>query len=256
MFNKIRRAAFDNFNGKNSYDPDYMNGQSFGSDTQSTNNYDPDFADAPAPGQNPTSTTTVRTANPGQKMQINLQLNNPSASKITFDLFNAFNSAANIFQPELPVAGYTMIPLNSYEGSIIAAPKNGTIGFTQDGSLYMRGGGADPVVTLGCTEYPYASLLDTTKVLGFKIVVIRVSVATQAQFNNNITYRLRSYAGVKLDNEINVRSYKRLINPAQLDIDVKAGVVVTGEAGLRYALEAGESVQLGLYINRWAKPSL
>lgn len=247
-YEKVKRAAYDSFD---KYDPDYMDGTFSKDDTVSTNYYDPDYADNT--GGN---TTVVRQARPGQKLQINLTINNPAASKLTFELFNAYKSVTRIFNPAFVSGAYTMIPLFSREGLATGAPFNGTVGFDQNGNLYMRGGGADPVATIGCSEYPYASLLETTKVLGFKIVVIRVSVATQAQFNNNIFYRLSTYGGVNLDNTINVRSYKRLINPAQLDIDVKAGVTITGESGLTYALEAGEAVQLGLYINKWAKPSL
>lgn len=240
MRNSVRRAAYDG------YDPDY-----FDKDTESTNFYDPDYADAPGGG-----TTTVRQARPGQKLQINLTLNNPGASKITFDLFNAFLQTTEIYKPELVVASYTRIPGSSVEGiTAIAAGGNGVDVYNQNGELEIRGT-AVPTATIGCSEYPYRSLIDTTKVLGFKIVVIRVSVATQAQFNNNIDYVLRTYGGADVRNTINVRSYKRLINPAQLDIDVKAGVTVTGESGLQYALEAGEAVQLGLYINKWAKPVL
>lgn len=237
---KIKIAAYD------SYDPDQPD-RFTQEDTLSTNYYDPDFAEGGGGG-----TTSVRTARPGQKMQINLTLNNPTASKLTFDIFNAYNNSVDILKPELVVATYSRIPGLSFEGQA-AYPNNIDI-YDQNGNLMIRGAVALPVATIGCSEYPYKSLVDTTKVLGFKIVVIRVSVATQAQFDNNIEYKLRTYAGVRLDNTINVRSYKRLINPAQLDIDVKAGVDVTGESGLYYALEAGERVQLGLYINKWAKP--
>lgn len=242
---KIRRAAYDSFNGNNSYDPDFFTKE----DTVSTNAYDPDFADKP--GGN---TTTVQQARPGQKMQINLTLNNPGNQKLIFDIFNAFNSSVDIFKPELVQGNYSRTPGLSFEGQA-AYPNNIDI-YDKNGNLMIRGNVGDAVATVGCSEYPYKSLVDTTKVLGFQIVVIRVSVATQAQFDNNIEYKLRTYAGVRLDNTINVRSYKRLINPAQLDIDVKAGVKITGESGLYYALEAGERVQLGLYINVWAKPTI
>jgi len=238
----VRRAAYDSFNGT-------KNMRTFGHNTQSTNYYDPDGIDGASGG-----TTQVNTAKPGQKMQINLTLNNPTASKITFELFNAYNSSVDILKPELVVGTYSRIPGLSFEGQA-AYPNNIDI-YDQSGNLMIRGAAAAPVATIGCSEYPYKSLVDTTKVLGFKIVVIRVSVATQAQFANNIEYKLRTYAGLKVDNTINVRSYKRLINPAQLDIDVNAGVDITGEAGLYYPLEAGEAVQLGLYINKWAKPNI
>lgn len=242
MYEKIRRAAYDSFTGTN-------NMMSFGRDTRSGNNYDPDGADG-VQG----ATTKVSTANPGQKMQINLQLNNPTASKIIFELFNAFNNSVDILKPELVVGNYSRIPGLSFEGQA-AYPDNIDI-YDQEGNLMIRGAAAAPVATIGCSEYPYKSLVDTTRVLGFKIVVIRVSVATQAQFANNFSYRKKTYAGLDINNTVNVRSYKKLINPAQLDIDVAAGVDITGEAGLLYALEAGEAVQLGLYINKWAKPTI
>lgn len=244
-YSKVRRGAFDSFGG-NSYDPQYFTQE----DTISTNQYDPNYADAPSGG----GTTQVFNAKAGQKMQINLTLNNPTAQRITFDLFNAFFNSVDILKPELVIGNYSRIPGLSFEGQA-AYPNNIDI-YDQNGALMIRGNGGDPTATIGCSEYPYKSLVDTTKVLGFKIVVIRVSVATQAQFDNNIFYKLKTYAGVTMDNTINVRSYKRLINPAQLDIDVKAGVIVTGESGLYYTLETGERVQLGLYINKWAKPSI
>lgn len=244
---KIRRASYDSFNGSKSnnqmksFNPNY---------TMSTNSYDPDGLD----GENGGGTTQIRTAAPGQKMQINLTLNNPTASKLHFELFNAYNSFTDILKPELVVATYSQIPMLSFEG--LAARPNNINGFDQAGNVMIRGAVGLPVGTIGCAEYPYKSLLDTTKVLGFLIVVIRVSVATQAQFANNLRYIKKTYAGLDINNQINVRSYKRLINPAQLDIDVKAGVTVDGESGLQYDLEAGELVQMGLYINKWAKPSL
>lgn len=242
MYEKIRRAAYDSFTGSN-------NMRSFGAETQSGNDYDPDGLE----GQRG-ATTKVNMANPGQKMQINLTLNNPTAVKITFELFNAFNNSVDILKPQLVSGAYSRIPGLSFEGQA-AYPNNIDI-YDQAGNLMIRGAAAAPVATIGCTEYPYKSLNETTKVLGFNIVVIRVSVATQAQFANNFQYKKQTYAGLDINNTINVRSYKKLINPAQLDIDVKAGVEITGESGLWYPLEAGEAVQLGLYINKWAKPSL
>jgi len=240
----IKRAAFDSFDrnetqSTNYYDPDY-------------NMYDPDFADAPTTTKQ--ATNSVKQARPGQKMQINLTLSNPTASRITFDIFNAFYNSFNILKPELVVGNYSRIPGLSFEG-LAARPNNIDI-FDQSGNGMIRGNAGDPVATIGCSEYPYSALVETTKSLGFQIVVIRVSVATQQQFSNDIQYKLRTYAGVNVTNTINVRSYKRLINPAQLDIDVKAGVTVTGESGLFYPLEAGEVVQWGLYINKWAKPNI
>ena len=241
---QIKRAAFDSFDrdetsSTNYYDPDY-------------NMYDPDYADAPKTTGR--ATASVQKARPGQKMQINLTLANPTASKIIFDIFNAYENSFNTLKSELVVGAYSRIPGLSFEGQA-AYPNNIDI-FDAAGNGMIRGAAAAPVATIGCSEYPYASLLDTTKNLGFQIVVIRVSVATQAQFNNNIDYVKRTYAGVNVRNTVNVRSYKRLINPTQLDIDVQVGVTVTGESGLLYALEPGETVQWGIYINQWAKPNI
>lgn len=231
-YDKIRKSAFDSFEG-----------------VRNENSYDPDYMDA-----NTGTTTTVKNAKPGQVMQINLTLNNPTASKIIFNLFDAYNQTTQVLKPELVVGNYLRKPSQSFEGQA-AYPNNIDI-YDQNGALMIRGNAGDPVATVGCGEYPYRSLVETTKVLGFKIVVFRVSVATQLQFSNDIVHKIKTYAGVDLTNKINVRSNRKLINPILLDIDVHAEVPITGEAGLNYALEPGEAVQIGLYINVWAKPSL
>lgn len=248
---QIRNASYDSFGGRNEYDPSPRFNSFDQNNTMSTNQYDPsiDFADSPAGG-----TTMVNVARPGQKMQINLTLNNDTLQRIWFELFSAFNSFVEVLKPELVVASYSQIPGLSFEG-VAAYPDNINI-VDQSGNVMIRGNNALGVATIGCAEYPYWQLVQTTKVLGFEIVVTRISVATQAQFANNLTYFLKSYAGKNISNEINVRSYKKLINPAQLDIDVKAGMKITGESGIKYRLEVGEVVQLGLYINKWAKPTI
>lgn len=243
---KIRRAAFDSFKGEK---PDMWD-----DDTVSNNRFDPDYADAPTG-----ATTQVNTARPNKKMQINLVLNNPTAQKITFELFNAYLSFTQVQNVNLSVGNYTMIPQNSADAinaAIAAGQLVNTVGFDKAGNLNIRGNAGDAIATIGCNEYAYNSLLETTKVLGFKVAVTRVSVQTQAQFDNNIVFTKRTYAGVDFKNPINVRQNRRLINPVLLDIDVTASYTITGETGLQYALNAGESVQLGLYIVAWAKPTL
>lgn len=243
---KIKRAAFDSFKGEK---PNFWD-----DDTISNNRFDPDYADAPTG-----ATTQVNVARPNKKMQINLVLNNPSNAKLVFELFNAYMSCTVAQNLNLVQGNYQFIPQNSADAinaAIGAGQLVNTVGFDKAGNLNIRGNAGDPIATVGCNEYPYNSLLETTKVLGFKVGTTRVSVATQAQFDNNITFTKRTYAGVDFKNPINVRQNRRLINPVLLDIDVTASFTITGETGLQYALNAGESVQLGLYIVAWAKPTI
>lgn len=239
FYNKINESAYDN------YDPDY-----FEPDT-TMDRYDPDYADAPAPAN---AATNIQTARPGQKLQINLTLSNPTAVKLQFELFAALDNWTTSYKSDLAVGAYTVIPALSTEG--LATIGIGTVGFDQTGTLNVYGAMGNPKATIGCGEYPYNSLVESTKVLPFRVVFMRIAVQTNAQLNNQILHFTRTFGGGYKQNQINVRSYKKPTQFQNLEVDTLAPYVIDGEKGLRYSLEIGEVVQLGLFINRWARPQV
>jgi hypothetical protein len=87
-------------------------------------------------------------------------------------------------------------------------------------------------------------------------VFLRVAVQTDAQLNNQIIHFTRTFGGGYKQNQINVRAFKKPTQFQNLEVDVLAPFVIDAEKGLRYALEVGEIVQLGLFINRWTRPQV
>lgn len=243
FYNKINESAFDSFGGNN-YDPDMDNF----TDVQ-MDGYDPDYADGSGGG-----TTNVQSSRPGQKMQINLTLSNATAVKQKLELFSAFNSWADIYKSEYVNGAHTCLPALSTEG--LATIGVGTIGYDKNGDLHNYGAALAPSVIIGCGEYPYKSLVESTKTLPFRVTFLRIAVQTQAQLNNQIIHFTRTFGGGYKQNQINVRAYKKPTQFQNLEVDTKAPFVIDGEKGLVYSLEIGEIVQLGMFINRWAKPSV
>ncbi len=240
---KINEARFDSFGGNN-YDPDY-----FGADTQ-MDGYDPDYAGETQPG----SATKQEASRPGQKMQINITINNATAAKQKVELFSPLFSWTNVLKPEYAVGAYTAIPWSSTQG--LGTIGIGTVGFDQNGDLKKYGAAGNPTVTVGCGEYPYVSLFESIKALPFRCTFMRVAVLTANQLNNQIIHFTRTFSGGYKQNQINVRAYKSPYQQQNLEVDTKAPFDVTPESGLQYDLEIGETVQLGMFINRWTRPTI
>jgi hypothetical protein len=242
MYRKLNAAAFDNF------DPDNFD------DVQS-DLYDPDNADGAAVA-NPAA-TRVRQARPGQKLQLNITIANPTAVQLTVELFSALDSVTTRLKPELVSGAYLMHPALSLEGiARIAAGTFGVVGFNEAGNLQIRGGAADPSCTVGCGEYPYVSLFESTKVLPFNTAYLRMTVDTEAQIDNNITHFSRTFGGGIKENTISPRAYFKPNQFQTKTIDILAPFSIDGEKGLRIPVNAGENVRFAFFIQRWAKNTL
>jgi hypothetical protein len=251
IYDKINQAAFDSFEGRKGRADNF---EDVTSDRYDPNYYDPNYASGTQQGAGTSSTATgqpmsnIQAARPGQKLQINLVLSNPTGVKITFEIFSALNSFADVYNPTLVTGAFTMIPALSTQG--LATVGVGTVGYDENGVLNIYGA-APPSATIGCGEYPYRSLVESTKTQPFRNVFLRLACQTDAQLNNNLTHFTRTFGGGYKQNTINVRSYKKPTQFQNLEVDILAPFVITGEKGLLYALEIGEVVQMGLFINRW-----
>jgi hypothetical protein len=242
LYDKINQSAF------NSYDPDYFDNEEVRMDR-----YDPDYADAPASTSQGGAATNINAARPGQKMNINITINNPTAVKIKFELFSAFASWADVLRADLVTGAFTMIPQLSTQG--LGTVGVGTVGYDQDGVLNVYGA-APPSATIGCGEYPYISLVRSSAVLPFRVTFGRIAVLTTPQLNNQLVHFTKTMAGGYKQNQINVRAYKKPTQFQNLEVDILAPFVIDGEKGLLYALESLEQVQLSLFINRWTRPQV
>lgn len=242
---KMEASAFD------TYDPDAFDNDGVVSDL-----YDPDFATG-QPGADPA--VAMRTARPGKKLQINISITNATAVKLKAELFSAFDSWTTRLKPEYVVAPYNMVPALSLQGiaALVANPLGGNVvGYAQDGSLEVRGAPADPKMTIGCGEYPYNSLVDSTKTLPFYVSYIRYTVSTDAQIDNNIDHFTRTFGGGVKSNPVSPRAYFKPNQFQNKTIDILAPFSIDGESGLLIPMEAGENVRLALFIQRWGKNTI
>lgn len=245
-FNKnMNAAAFDNF------DPDGFDNNEVVSDL-----YDPDFATGQAASSAPVA---VKTARPGRKLQLNISITNATANQLQTELFSALDSVTTRLKPEYVSAPYNFVPALSLEGlaALIAAPTGGhVVGFNQSGNLEVRGAAGDPKLTVGCGEYPYNSLFESSKTLPFYVSYVRYTVSTDGQIDNTIYNFTRTFGGGVKENSISPRAYFKPNQFQNKTIDIMAPFVIDGESGLRIPVNAGEQLRLAFFIQRWAKNDL
>lgn len=228
---------------------------------QVTNAFDPDTFDPSARGSynnaDGAAGTKQVSAKPGQKMQVNLAMNNAAAVALTFELFNWMNSFSKILNPAYATGNYRYIPLLTYEG--IAANTTGggggTVGFTAAGNLVIRGNltTPDPIGTIACSTNPYSAFFEASAIIPFQVAYIRQTSLTDAQIDNEITWFQRTFAGSKTQNNISPRSFFKPNQFQPLTVDVTIGFPVGIDAGLQVLVNAGENLRYALFINYWTR---
>lgn len=246
MYRELKKAAGFSENDFDNFDPD-----NFDADVYS-DQYDPDNATG---AQSAEAATKVKVANPGQKLQLNVVVTNSAAVQLTAEIFSALDSVVTRKKAEYATGNYLYIPKLSYEGLALTT-NYGTVGFTQDGFLHVKGGMGESDMTIGCGEYPYNSLLESTKTLPLKVSFLRYTVTTDAQISNNITWFKRTFGGKTETNTISPRAYFKPNQFQNKTIDILAGFTIDSESGLTIPTNAAETITLALFVQRWAKPQV
>lgn len=255
-FEQLEESAFDNF------DPDFYDPEADGFDS-------PDGKRKGKSGLRNAPQVVRRKA----KAYFDLVFTNPSASVLTFELFNALRSFTRAirqdFSPNAAVYGY--YPLATREGlealinNVIPVgnrtPANesntlaaGFVGFDKNGSLIITPDGAYNVATIGkivCNQFPYSGLLQSSSEQPFKITRVRMTTTNDPQISNPIVLFRNSFLGSKAQNEINPRNF---FSPNQFQnriIDVPVDFVINGQSGILYSLNAGETVQWNVEVESY-----
>lgn len=198
-------------------------------------------------------------AKPGQKMQINLTLNNPTALTLDFELFNLLNSFTTYRKQEYAQGNYQYIPLLTSNGiAAYIAGTGGTVGFDQNGNAYIQGDLAplDPIATIGCSEIPYISLLTASGISAFTVSYIRLTVSSDPQIDQTITWFRKTMAGGVQENRISPRAYFRPNQFQNLTIDVTVDFTIGVDSGLKTKLLPGERTVLALFIDAWTNQTI
>lgn len=240
MFKQMEKGAYSNFDPTvaNKFDPDNYNN---------------------ADGESSGAGTGVVVAKPGQKMQINLVLDNPTASDIVFELFSYLDSMTRRLKSEYAVGTYLYIPMSSFQGlRRVVANTGGVVGFDQAGALTIHGNDTvpDPIATAQCKEIAYAGFFEASATCPFIISFIRFTCETDAQIDQNITYFKKSFSGGITENTVSPRAYFRPNQFQNRTIDITVELSIGIDKGIRTTLLAGESVRLALFIQMWTNQTL
>lgn len=225
------------------------------------NTYDPDHFDPSARGGFNNADGTAGgaysgvTAKPGQKMQVNLAMANPTSQILTFELFNWMTSMIKVLNPTYVVGNYHYIPLLTYEGIAALAGTDGTVGFDAAGSVQIRGAlsGPDPHGTISCSTVPYRAFFEASAIIPFQVAFIRQTSLTDAQIDQQINWFQKTFAGAVNQNNISPRSFFKPNQFQPLTVDVTGGFPVGIDAGLNVKVLAGENLRYALFINYWTK---
>lgn len=235
-------------------------------------NFDPDNFDASMwdsfdPFNNATG-PDVAAAVAVNKMQINITIVNSTNSVKSVELFSAFDSVLHRRKAEYVDPPFLMIPATSREGLRGLVPgieagdyvpgsgfAPGTVCTTQEGDLLIVGelnadgtpkGGS---IKVSCNEYPYVSLLDTTRLRAFQVTRLRYTVGTDLQIDNNITHFKKTMGGGVKENTISPRAYFKPNQYQGKTIDIDQAFTIDGQSGLLLRINGNETVRLSLFIN-------
>lgn len=237
-FRAMQNAAFDNF------DPALANG------------FDPALSGKynNANGASTAASTLVQ-AKPGQKMQFNVTLNNPTAVALWFELFCYIDSFIDRFKAEYVSGTYLYVPLLSLEGlTRHAATHGGVVGFDQTGNLQIQGDLAASELsgTISCGQISYQGLHKASGITPFTISYIRYTCVEDLQIDQDVTYFTKSYSGGITANPVTPRSY---FQPTQfqnftLDLTVEMGIDI--QSGIKTKVLAGENIRLAMFVTVWS----
>ena len=132
--------------------------------------------------------------------------------------------------------------------TVLTVKVTGSVSFTQNGDLTIKGGAGDPVITISSITYPYKSLLDMSAFQPFIIKLIRLSVTTDSQLNNGINLFRNTHFNNIESNQVSPRQF---FNPNQFQgkiVDIPLNYLIDSESGLLYIIEAGETVKMNMLV--------
>lgn len=225
---------------RNSYDPD---------------NYDPTVAGKYNNADGSGGAYATQEAKPGQKMQVNITLANPTATNLMFEVFSYLDSMIRRKKAEYATGAFLYVPYLSFEGIIRysgATDTGGVVGFDQDGNCLIFGANAAAAKgKISCKEIAYASFFEASAVVPFEVGYIRYTCSTDPQIDETIVWFQKSFSGGVKENVISPRSFQKPTNNLEKVIDITAAFPIGLDKGIRTLVLAGESVRLALFIQLW-----
>lgn len=202
--------------------------------------------------------TYTSDSKPGNKMQVNITLANPTLVNLTFELFSYLDSMTRNQKAEYISGAFQYIPLLSFEGiAALVADTGGLVGFNKLGDLEIWGANAAALKgKISCDEISYAAFFEASAVQAFQVAYLRYTCLTDPQIDKVINYIHKSFSGGIKRNPISPRSYFRPNQFQSKTIDINAQFSVGIDSGLTTTVLAGENVRLAIFIQSWTSQTL
>lgn len=241
MMQTRQKNAYDpSLGGRNAYDPS-LTGRRSG-----FNN-----ATGPAPAA---AGSQVVVAAQGQKMQVNVTINNRAAIDLQMELWNWLTSVTRVQNPVYNQGVYHFIPLLTFEGLLaIKAGTGGEVGFNAVGNLEMHGDDTipSPIPTIGCQEVAYSAFFEASSIAPFQVSSLRITYSSSAQIANNIQWFQKTFSGLTTSNPVNPQSYFSPQQFQDLILDIPIQFTIGLDSGLNLKVITGNTLTIALFIEMW-----
>lgn len=193
----------------------------------------------------------------GNAAQVDVKISNAHVAALKLNLFGMVNSIAEIAQAQL--TAYTPFTPESIVANETAGvfALDGLIYFDASGDLIIQNADASKKCVVHTPQaITYKGLFNASNRYAFRISKIRLTVTNDAQLNNELVFTEQTFLGAVKSNSVNPRAY---LNPNQFQskvVDIPVGTIIDFEKGMQYQVEAGEVVNLSLFIDAYRKMSL
>lgn len=192
------------------------------------------------------------------QLMLTLSVVNATAETLTAEFFNYMDSCVRRKKAEYLVGVHEYIPALSFEGiASLIADGGSVVGFDQDGNLEVQGANAAAArLTISCSNVSYSGLFNASAVIPFRVEYIRMTVTTDAQIDNDITYMSKSFSGGQKELAISVRGYFRPNQQQTKTIDVNASFDIGIDKGFKLQVLAGETIRLACWVTLFSPQTL
>lgn len=197
-------------------------------------------------------------ASTNQQLMLTLSVVNATAATLTAEFFSYIDSIVRRKKAEYVSGAFLYTPISSVEGLVRAiADTGGTVAFDQDGNLEVLGANnAAARLTISCSNVSYAGLFEASAVIPFRVEYLRMTVTTDGQIDNDITYFSKSFSGGQKEITIPVRSYFRPNQQQTKTIDINASFDIGIDKGFRLSVLAGETIRLACFVTLFSPQTL
>lgn len=200
--------------------------------------------------ESPSNYSGKRKERSARPASFDLTMKNLTGEALTIELFNFLRSFTKVRRLDI-ITSATVLnhPLNSFEGEALA--RVGCVGFNEAGDLQLTGAAAAVALTVKCGQFPYIGVFESTAFKKFKLKAIRMTTTTDAQIDNPIIHFVSTFLGAKAENQISPRTSFKPDQFQSKIIDIPMDFLIDRERGLTYTINANETVQWNVVIERY-----